>query len=190
MSPKMLYPNLLTDRLLRSWARCRRKAWLDFHGDKNKRLWTAHRNLQIDAQQRSFVALMPRKPGKGLSACKEGELGVLGIRLKGEGPNKCSLQAHPPILQKVPGQSRWGQHAYRPVMARHGRKLTQEIRLALALSGQLLELFQKAPVREGLVVALNDQKLELEKVPLTPELNSQLQEALGKLANDLERNND
>ena len=25
--------NVLTDRLLRSWLRCRRKAWLDRHGD-------------------------------------------------------------------------------------------------------------------------------------------------------------
>ena len=26
----------LTDRLLRSWTRCRRRAWLDRHGDQSK----------------------------------------------------------------------------------------------------------------------------------------------------------
>ena len=57
--------NALTDRLLRSWLRCRRKAWLDRHGNPAERRWTAHRNLLLDDQQRCFVALLPRKPGHG-----------------------------------------------------------------------------------------------------------------------------
>ena len=51
--------NALTDRLLRSWLRCRRKAWLDRHGNPAERRWTAHRNLLLDDQQRCFVALLP-----------------------------------------------------------------------------------------------------------------------------------
>ena len=43
--------NALTDRLLRSWLRCRRKAWLDRHGDPAERRWTAHRNLLLVVQQ-------------------------------------------------------------------------------------------------------------------------------------------
>ncbi len=184
----MLYPNLLTDRLLRSWVRCRRKAWLDLYGEKQERLWTAHRNLQIDHQQRCFVALMPRKPAKGLIACKKGEIGVLGIRLKGEGPHGCSLEAHPPLLQKIAGESQWGKHTYRPVMAKHGRKITKEIRLSLALFGYLLKPFQKTPTREGLIVSLSNQKLQLETLPLNSKLNSQLHESLEKLLIDLRRN--
>ena len=42
----------LTDRLLRSWVRCRRRAWLDRHANPNDRLYTAHRTLQLDDQQR------------------------------------------------------------------------------------------------------------------------------------------
>ena len=60
--------NVLPDRLLRSWLRCRRKAWLDRHGDATKRRWTAHRNLMLDDQQRCFVALMPQKPAHGQAA--------------------------------------------------------------------------------------------------------------------------
>ena len=64
--------NALTDRLLRSWLRCRRKAWLDRHGNPAERRWTAHRNLLLDDQQRCFVALLPRKPGHGIAACAAG----------------------------------------------------------------------------------------------------------------------
>jgi uncharacterized protein len=51
MGATPLADNVLTDRLLRSWLRCRRKAWLDRHGDANQRRWTAHRNLLLDDQQ-------------------------------------------------------------------------------------------------------------------------------------------
>ncbi|MDA7435184.1 nuclease, partial [Synechococcus sp. AH-601-J22] len=72
MGATPLADNVLTDRLLRSWLRCRRKAWLDRHGDANQRRWTAHRNLLLDDQQRSFVALLPHKPGHGMAACAAG----------------------------------------------------------------------------------------------------------------------
>ena len=55
MGATPLADNVLTDRLLRSWLRCRRKAWLDRHGDSSRRQWTAHRNLLLDDQQRSFL---------------------------------------------------------------------------------------------------------------------------------------
>ena len=132
----------LTDRLLRSWSRCRRRAWLDRHGDQGKRVYTAHRTLQLDDQQRSFVALLPHKPGHGLAACERGEVGVVGLRLRGRTAEGYSIEAHPALLQRQPGRSRWGDYIYRPVLARQGRRLTREHRLQLALSARLLELFQ------------------------------------------------
>ena len=138
MGATPLADNVLTDRLLRSWLRCRRKAWLDRHGDVNQRRWTAHRNLLLDDQQRSFVALLPHKPGHGVAACAAGEDGVVGLRLKGSGPSGERLEAHPPLLLRVAGQSRWGQFAYQPVLARQGRRITREHQLPLALMGHLL----------------------------------------------------
>jgi predicted RecB family nuclease len=55
----------LNDRLLRSWLRCKRRAWLDQFGDPDQRLWTAHRELQLDEQRRSFSTLFPQKPQRG-----------------------------------------------------------------------------------------------------------------------------
>ena len=40
--------NALTDRLLRSWLRCRRKAWLDRHGNP------AERRMQAAARRRGI----------------------------------------------------------------------------------------------------------------------------------------
>ena len=177
----------LTDRLLRSWSRCRRRAWLDRHGDQGKRVYTAHRTLQLDDQQRSFVALLPHKPGHGLAACERGEVGVVGLRLRGRTAEGYRIEAHPALLQRQPGRSRWGDYIYRPVLARQGRRLTREHRLQLALSARLLELFQDAPVKDGLALAGAGRYLEKDTVALGDSLQRQLDEALRKLASDLER---
>ena len=177
----------LTDRLLRSWSRCRRRAWLDRHGDQGKRVYTAHRTLQLDDQQRSFVALLPHKPEHGLAACERGEVGVVGLRLRGRTAEGYRIEAHPALLQRQPGRSRWGDYIYRPVLARQGRRLTREHRLQLALSARLLELFQDAPVKDGLALAGAGRYLEKDTVALGDSLQRQLDEALRKLASDLER---
>ena len=182
----------LTDRLLRSLVRCRRRAWLDRHANPNDRLYTAHRTLQLDDQQRSFVALLPGKPGHGQEACERGEAGVVGVRLRGVFPDVSAqkvgaLEAHPPLLERVKGSSRWGDFAYRPVIARQGRRLTREHRLQLALAGRLLAEFQGGPVPDGLAVAGSGRRLERERLPLGNSLNRQLDEALLRLSADLTR---
>ena len=177
----------LTDRLLRSWTRCRRRAWLDRHGDQGKRIYTAHRTLQLDDQQRSFVALLPHKPGHGLAACERGEAGVVGLRLRGRTEEGQSIEAHPALLQRQPGRSRWGDYLYRPVLARQGRRLTREHRLQLALSARLLAGVQQAPVNDGLALSGAGRYLEKDKVALGENLQRQLDEALRRLAIDLER---
>ena len=187
MGATPLADNVLTDRLLRSWLRCRRKAWLDRHGDVTQRRWTAHRNLLLDDQQRCFVALLPQKPGRGEAACAAGQDGVVGLRLKGVGPLGDVIEAHPPLLLRVKGQSRWGAFAYQPVLARQGRRMTREHQLPLALMGHLLEQYQAGPVPELLVLGNGRQGLERERIRLTSGLRKQLSDALRKLKSDLER---
>ncbi len=177
----------LNDRLLRSWTRCRRRAWLDRHGDPALRVYTAHRTLQLDDQQRSFVALLPRKPGHGIEACARGDAGVVGLRLTGLSVDGRRIDAHPALLQRQSGQSRWGEYSYRPVLARQGRRLTREHRLQLALTARLLSAFQQAPVTNGLALAGGGRRLEKETVALGESLQRQLDEALRKLAVDLDR---
>ncbi len=185
MGTKPLQTKVLTDRLLRSWIRCRRKAWLDKYGDSKKRIWTAHRTLFLDYQQRTFVSLIPSKPGRGLKACKEGISGVVGIRLKGRTHFGHPIEAHPPLLQKISGQSCWGNFSYRPVLARQGRRVTKEHRFALALTGMLLEPIQQTKVKTGICISENAGKLTVEEIKLNDGLNNQLIDAIKKINNEL-----
>ncbi|MCP9809453.1 TM0106 family RecB-like putative nuclease [Cyanobium sp. HWJ4-Hawea] len=175
----------LTDRLLRSWVRCRRRAWLDQWGEPARRQWNAHRTLALNDQFRSFQALLPRKPGRGDAACLAGEPGVVGLRLKGAGPAGLELEAHPALLERVSGASRWGDYAYWPVLARQGRRVTREHRLVLALWGRLLAVYQQAAVPQGLVLAGEGRALQRERLSLHSGLQQQLDDSLVKLAADL-----
>ncbi|SBO43709.1 TM0106 family RecB-like putative nuclease [Cyanobium sp. NIES-981] len=178
---------VITDRLLRSWLRCRRRAWLDRHGDPDRRLWTAHRALALSDQLASFQLLLPERPSHGEAACAAGAPGVVGVRLHGGGPSGQDLQAHPPLLQRVAGRSVWGGHAYRPVLGRQGRNLTREHRLVLALWGRLLERRQQAPVPQALVVASDGRGLQQERLTLSSSLQRQLDDSLDRLTADLQR---
>ena len=178
---------VLTDRLLRSWLRCRRRAWLDRHGDPAQRQWTAHRALALSDQLASFQSLLPQKPGHGEAACAAGAPGVVGLRLRGSGPAGLELQAHPALLERVSGSSLWGEHAYRPVLGRQGRNLTREHRLLLALWGRLLAGHQQAPVPQALVVAGAGRGLQRERLTLSGGLQAQLDEVLPRLQAELGR---
>ena len=178
---------VLTDRLLRSWLRCKRKAWLDRHGDPVQRLWTAHRTLALSDQLEAFQSLLPQKPGRGAAACAAGAEGVVGLRLEAEGRGGLVLQAHPALLHRVAGPSVWGDHAYLPVLGRQGRNLTREHRVLLAFWGRLLAERQQAPVPQALVVAGSGRALQRERLKLTGGLQAQLDEALPRLAADLAR---
>ncbi len=58
--------NLITDRLLRSWVRCKRKAWLDQFADQSQRVWSPHKTLQLDHEHSSFKKFLTKTPGKGI----------------------------------------------------------------------------------------------------------------------------
>ena len=180
-------PPPLTDRLLRSWLRCRRRAWLDRHGPRERRQWSAHRALALEEQLRGFQSLVPKRPGRGEAACARGEAGVVGLRLRGQAADRTPIEAHPPLLQKVEGPSRWGAHRYRPLLGRQGRRTTREHRLLLALWGRLLAAHQHGPVPEGLVLGGGAARLERETVNLSESLQRQLDDSLSRLAADLER---
>ena len=182
--PSALNPPL-SDRLLRSWLRCRRRAWLDRHGPSGVRRWSAHRALALQDQLLSFQTLLPRKPGHGEEACRRGDGGVMGLRLRGVAPDGLALEAHPPLLQRVESPSRWGDHSYRPVLVRQGRNLTREHRLVLALWGRLLAEHQGAPVPRALVLAGSGGLLQQETFTLGSGLQQQLEDVLPRLAADL-----
>ncbi len=189
MIKPILEKNVITDRALCSWVRCKRKAWLDLNEQSDKKIWSAHRALQLEHQYKSLFAFSNKISDRGLEAFKKGAQVVVGVRLKGISPNGSSLEAHPQLLQKIKGQSCWGNFSYIPVLVRQGRRLKREHRLSIALWGYLLEQLQQKTVNHGLVISLTKKKLEIEEMILTKQVKNELFDALKRLNKDISKNN-
>ena len=176
----------ITDKMLRSWIRCRRKAWLDEYGDTNLRRWSAHKTLQLDHQQKSFAFFMKEEDSHlGLKSCKEGKLFVHGLRIKCKTNSGQLIEGHPYLLQKVNGLSKWGNFSYRPVITRQGYKITREHKLLLTFTGLLISNLQKATVKEGVVVSQNNNQIAIQKIFLSNELEKALLTSISRIKHDI-----
>ncbi|AAP99355.1 MULTISPECIES: TM0106 family RecB-like putative nuclease [Prochlorococcus] len=188
MTPTILEKKTITDRLLISWIRCRRKAWLDLYEENKHKDWSAHRALQLDHQYKSFSALLSEAPNRGIEALKRGSNGVVGLRLKGIGPQGLKIEAHPPLLKKINLGSPWGDFSYIPVVAQQGRRLTREHRLSLALWSYLLEQVQQIEVKYGLAVSIrNAGSLDIQEIAITKKLTNELFDSLKRLYKDIRK---
>ncbi len=178
--------NVITDRFLCSWIRCKRKAWLDLHENSNRKIWTSHRTLQLDHQHKSLLALNPLKPARGVKGCEEGAITVSGLRIKGFIANH-KVECHPLMIQRVKGTSIWGNFAYQPIIVRQGRKITKEHIQLLAFWLNLLNQLQEGSLKSGLAISLRPSGLEKEEVIITKKINTQLILSLNKLSTDLSK---
>ncbi|MFM7228019.1 MAG: TM0106 family RecB-like putative nuclease [Cyanobacteriota bacterium] len=171
---------LLTDRQLRSWLRCRRRAWLDRHGDPADRRWNTHRELQLLERERRLAPWLPanragdpRPAGEQLAAGPEAVPQLLLRR----GP----WRGRPTLLLRRPGASRLGAFGYVPVLLQPGRHGTREHRLTLAFWGRLLEPVLGRSPGEGLLL---DDRGGRERVRLDGSLQPQLDQALERLGRE------
>ncbi len=176
----------INDHLLRSWIRCRRKAWLEIYGDKQKKLWTAHSTLQLNHQIDCFHNLSQKSYGIGIQACEEGKNIAYGIRLKYHLITNRMIKGNLPILKKTSGKSIWGNFSYQPVLARQGKKITREHRLTLAMKGLLINNLQKYEVQHGLMLYKQNEIIKTEKIKLTDNMNAELIDSLLNLEKDIE----
>ncbi len=179
----------INDHLLRSWIRCRRKAWLEIYGNKQKKFWTAHSTLQLNHQIDCFHHLSQKSYGIGIQACEEGKNIAYGIRLKYPLIKNRIIKGNLPILKKTTGKSIWGNFSYQPVLARQGKKVTREHRLILAMTGLLLNNLQKYQVKTGLILHKENKIIKVEKIRLTETINTELIDSLLNLEKDLESTN-
>ncbi len=187
MNNPILGNNVITDKALCSWIRCKRKVWLDLNEKNYQKNWSAHRALQLDHQYKSLSAFTQRSPEKGLGACKKGALGIVGLRLKGISPSGQLIEAHPALLHKIDGESRWGPFSYIPVIVRQGHQLTREHRLCVALWGHLLEQLQQKEVTHGLVISKVNKNLEIEKIMITQKIKLELFNALKRVGKEIRK---
>ena len=159
--------SVLTDRQLRSWLRCHRKAWLDRHGNPSEKIWNPHRALQLADRELRLQVLLQNK-------------GSIRQLLLQQG----NLRGRPTLLLQRPQASQLGAFSYQPVLLQPGRHGTREHRLTLAFWGRLVANYQGAPVTTGLL--LTPQGLK-EPVNLTGQLPRQLDQALTRLQTDLQQ---
>ncbi|MBW3041335.1 TM0106 family RecB-like putative nuclease [Prochlorococcus marinus] len=176
----------INDHLLRSWIRCRRKAWLEIYGDKQKKLWTAHSTLQLNHQIDCFHNLSQESYGIGIKACEEGKNIAYGIRLKFPLIKNRILKGNLPILRKTSGDSIWGNFSYQPVLARQGKKVTREHRLILSMTSLLINNLQKYQPKKGLILHKDNDIIKVEKIRLTDNMNTELIDVLLNLERDIQ----
>ena len=174
---------VISDRLLRSWLRCPRKAWQDLHGDPTRRAWHPQRAIQLGQEQRCLSRYGTRHGlamARGAAAAFRGAAAIQGLRLLAQ-EEGCQLRGRIPLLLRRDVKSRLGPWGYVPLLVRTGRFINREQRLCLALLGRLLQDFQGQCPPHGIGLG-NDGGCQ--QVPLDP-LQRQLDELLEEMATGL-----
>ncbi|MEH2339694.1 TM0106 family RecB-like putative nuclease [Nostoc sp.] len=149
---------LINAELLLQYQRCKRRPFLDIHGDKSQRDDPNEllRKLQQDksAHQLSFLAnLTYHQPDYPYGNWERGEAATLELMQRGvdyiykgvllatysEG---YTLLSRPNLLVKQPGQSRFGDWMYVPAGIELGKRPKQEYQVVAAFHAQVLATVQ------------------------------------------------
>ena len=184
------YDSSISDLSLKSWIRCKRKAWLDNFGNQRKRKWSAHDALQANQEKRSLKAITEQTSNlkEGINSCSNGSLWVLGFKLEGLTPNGQRIEGTPLLLKKIKGESRWGNFSYIPVIVKKGKYITKEHRLLLAIYGYLLDELQGSKNLRGLIISQGVNQLEKQEIVINQKYLIQLFINLEKLSESLSLN--
>ncbi len=171
---------VISDRLLRSWLRCPRKAWQDLHGDPTQRAWHPQRAMQLGHEQWCLSRYGVRHGltvERGAAAAIRGAAAIQGLWLLVQDKG-FQLRGRLPLLLRHPLKTRLGPWGYGPLLVRTGHFINREQRLCLALWGRLLEDFQGRHPPHGVVLGADG---GCQQVPLPP-LQRQLDELLEEMA--------
>jgi len=176
----------LNNLYLKSFIRCKRKAWLDFKGDKSYEVWSAHKAIDKVKQYQIFSKLCNGEIYTGLKACKKGYQGVIGLKIKGKFFQNVNAEIHPQLLLRTKGISKWGSYKYLPAVYKLGYKTTKEHLFDLAFSSILLDSFQESKIEKGLVISSFDKKVNVEEIYLNKKLRKKVLNVLLSLNECLE----
>tara|TARA_Y100000589_G_scaffold240106_1_gene227634 strand:- start:1478 stop:2902 length:1425 start_codon:yes stop_codon:yes gene_type:complete len=177
----------LNNTLLKSYLRCKRKAWLDFKGNKLHKKWSAQKSIQLITQYKSFEKYTKGNLYQGYKGCEEGYTGVLGIKIKNHLSKDLNIEVQPSILIRKSGISIWGKYKYIPAVSKLGKKTTKTHIYDLALCAILLESFQDSRVDYGLVISNHKNLLKTEKIHLNKKLKDKAVHICSQLSESLER---
>ncbi len=171
---------------LKSFIRCKRKAWLDFKGKKSYEVWSPHKAIDKINQFQIFTEFCNSEIYTGLKACENGYQGVIGLKIKGNLFQNINAEIRPQLLVKTQGKSKWGQYKYLPAVYKLGHKTTKEHLFDLAFSSMLLESFQESKIEKGLVISSFHKKVNVEEIYLNKKLREKVLNVLFSLNQCLE----
>ena len=159
---------------LKSFIRCKRKAWLDYKGNKSYKTWSPHQSIEIVNRYKNFYKLSKGDLYSGEKACKKGSNGVIGLKIKSKLINNINTEINPQLLKRVSGQSKWGEYKYLPVVYKLGHRTTKEHLFDLAFCSILLEPFQKSKIEKGFVISDYSNHINIEKIDLNKQLRKKV----------------
>ncbi len=171
---------------LKSFIRCKRKAWLDCKGKKSDEIWSPHKAIDKINQFQIFSEFCNGDIYSGLKACKNGYKGVIGLKIKGNFFQNINAEIRPQLLVKTKGKSLWGKYKYLPAVYKLGHKTTKEHLFDLAFSSMLLESFQESKIEKGLVISGFYKKVNVEEIYLNEKLRKKVLNTLLNLNECLE----
>ena len=171
---------------LKSFIRCKRKAWLDLKGNKSFKIWSPHKAIDKVNQYQIFSEFCNGDIYTGLKACKKGSQGVIGFKIKDNFFQNIYAEIHPQLLVKSIGISRWGKYKYLPAVYKLGHKTTKEHLFDLAFSSIALENFQESKIEKGLVISRLGTKVNVEEIYLNKKLRKKVLNLLLSLNESLE----
>jgi len=170
---------VISDRLLRSWLRCPRKAWQDLHGNPTQRAWHPQQAIRLGQEQRCLSRYGLRHGlvmARGTTEAVRGAAAVRGLRLLAQA-GRFQLRGRVPLLLRCDNaKSRLGPWSYVPLLVRTGRFINREQRLGLAFLGRLLQDFQGQCPPYGLVLGADEACQQVSLDPLQPQLDALLEE--------------
>ena len=159
---------------LKSFIRCRRKAWLDFQGNNSLKIWSPHQAIEIVKQHNVFFKFSEGDLYAGTKACNKGSKGVIGLTIKEKLIENVYAKVYPQLLVKIKGESKWGQFKYIPAVFKMGHRTTREHLSDLTLCAIMLETFQNSKINKGLVISNYIDKINIEKIDLNKKLRQKV----------------
>ena len=153
----------MNNLLLKSYLRCKRKAWLDLWGEKSLKTWSAQQSIHLITEFSNFNQLTNGDLFKGRKACEKGAKGVIGIKIRDKLKKDLNIEINPSLLIRTNGDSIWGKYKYLPAVSKLGHRTTREHQIDLAICSIFIERFQKAKVDYGLIISSNKNKIYTEK---------------------------
>lgn len=170
---------VISDRLLRSWLRCPRKAWQDLHDNPSQRTWHPQRAIQLGQEQQCLSRYGARHGlamGRGATAASRGAAAIRGLRLLAR-EGRFQLRGRVPLLLRCDDAgSYFGSWSYVPLLVRTGRFINREQRLCLVFLGRLLHGFQGQCPSHGLVLSADGACQRVWLDSLQPQLDKLLEE--------------